>query len=83
MEFEYNTPQEAEAVIFSLKHLLGTTLKHIKTGQEGVVKDILPFPIFDNRNSEQKIIGYNVRIFFLDKPFSVNSKDLEVAFTSS
>jgi len=80
MDFEYQTKQEADAVALSLKHLLGTAIKHIKTEAICNVKDVYPYPKIIRSDGADNIKGYDVRISFGNQPFTTNSKALEVAF---
>lgn len=80
MEWEYNTKEEADTMALSLKHLIGTTIKHKIKEEDCIVKDVFTFPIALRNNGEDIIKGYDVKIAFKDKPFTTWSKALEVAF---
>ena len=80
MDFEYSTKDEAETMVLSLKHLIGSTIKHKNTNAICTVKDIFPFPKVLRSNGEDFIMGYDVKIYFTNQPFTTNSKNLDVAF---
>ncbi len=80
MDFEYSTKEEADTVALSLKHLIGTTIKHKNTQADCTVKDTFSFPKVLRSNGEDIIHGYDVKVTFTNQPFSTWSKALEVAF---
>lgn len=80
MEWEYNTKEEADTLVLSLKHLIGKTIKHKNTEVICTVKDVFLFPVVLRSNGKDVIKGYDVKIGFSNQPFSTWSKAVEVAF---